>query len=275
MEPGEFDLVGFAVGVVERDRGAAAATCAPAIASSGSRARACAATATRSPGAALLDRGGRDLDGPAWPARTTRSPRSCCVPSVIYAPAMLRLAARSTCTRSRTSPAAASPTTSSACSPTTATPSSSAGTLGRAAHLLRDPDARATSVTTRWSTCSTSGSACSRSCRATTRCAAVDAARASGHDAWLVGEIVDGRGRVRMTRPRNGERTGASGARGRARASSLSSLVMLFALLGGEVRRRWFPRRRRRRTTTTTSRSRRDVRRRRADARSARCSRRT
>ena len=30
--------------------------------------------------------------------------------------------------------------------------------------------------------------------------AAVDAARASGHDAWLVGEIVDGRGRVRMTR---------------------------------------------------------------------------
>jgi phosphoribosylformylglycinamidine cyclo-ligase len=29
--------------------------------------------------------------------------------------------------------------------------------------------------------------------------AAVDAARAGGHDAWLVGEIVDGVGRVRMT----------------------------------------------------------------------------
>ena len=30
--------------------------------------------------------------------------------------------------------------------------------------------------------------------------AAVDVARAAGHDAWLVGEIVDGRGRVQMTR---------------------------------------------------------------------------
>ena len=30
--------------------------------------------------------------------------------------------------------------------------------------------------------------------------AAIDAARAAGHDAWLVGEIVDGHGRVQMTR---------------------------------------------------------------------------
>jgi phosphoribosylformylglycinamidine cyclo-ligase len=29
---------------------------------------------------------------------------------------------------------------------------------------------------------------------------AVDTARAAGHDAWLIGEIVDGRGRAHLSR---------------------------------------------------------------------------
>ena len=49
MEPGEFDLVGFAVGVVERAQVLPARRAAPATRSSASPARACAATATRSP----------------------------------------------------------------------------------------------------------------------------------------------------------------------------------------------------------------------------------
>ena len=127
IEPGEFDLVGFAVGVVDRATCCRSA-CSPAIASSGSRARGCVATATRSPAAALLDRAGRSLDGAGVGGRrTTPSPRSCSRPSVIYAPALLRLARpRSRCTRSRTSPAAASRATSPACSPTRATRSSGA-----------------------------------------------------------------------------------------------------------------------------------------------------
>ena len=62
MEPGEFDLVGFAVGVVERDAVLPARRASRATSSSASPARGCAATATRSPAQALLDRAGRRLD---------------------------------------------------------------------------------------------------------------------------------------------------------------------------------------------------------------------
>ena len=77
MEPGEFDLVGFAVGVVERVA-CSRVTCAPATASSASRARDCAATATRS--RARVARSGRSRSRRArrGRARTTRWPRSCC-----------------------------------------------------------------------------------------------------------------------------------------------------------------------------------------------------
>ena len=60
--------------------------------------------------------------------------------------------------------------------------------------------ARRRSPTTRWSTCSISGSACSRSCPPDAALHAVDIVRAAGHDAWLVGEIVDGHGRVHVAR---------------------------------------------------------------------------
>src|SRR5882757_758141 len=66
MEPGEFDLVGFAVGVVERSE------VLPRDVRSGDRIVGFASPGLRCNGyslarAALLDRAGMALDGPAWP----------------------------------------------------------------------------------------------------------------------------------------------------------------------------------------------------------------
>ena len=77
MEPGEFDLVGFAVGVVERDRGAARATCAPATSLVGFASPGCAATATRSRAARCSTAPAAGSTTPRGRARTTRSPTSC------------------------------------------------------------------------------------------------------------------------------------------------------------------------------------------------------
>jgi phosphoribosylformylglycinamidine cyclo-ligase len=91
MAPGEFDLVGFAVGVVDRarvlPRGVRAGDRLVGIASPGLRCNGYA-LARR----ALLDRGGRALDGPAWPGADRTLGEELLVPSVIYAPAMLALA---------------------------------------------------------------------------------------------------------------------------------------------------------------------------------------
>ena len=92
MEPGEFDLVGFAVGVVERDRRAAAATCG-----AGDRVVGFASPGLRCNGyslarAALLDRDGRAPRRSRVGRRAPHLAEELLRPSVIYAPAMLRLA---------------------------------------------------------------------------------------------------------------------------------------------------------------------------------------
>jgi phosphoribosylformylglycinamidine cyclo-ligase len=91
MAPGEFDLVGFAVGVVERSRvlprRVRAGDCLIGIASPGLRCNGYA-LARR----ALLDRAERSLDGPAWPGADRSLGEELLVPSVIYAPAMRALA---------------------------------------------------------------------------------------------------------------------------------------------------------------------------------------
>ena len=110
MEPGEFDLVGFAVGVVERGRDPARAACAPGdvvvgFASPGLRCNGYSLARQ-----ALLDRAGRRLDDPAWTGAHHSLGDELLRPSVIYAPAMREAArARRRCTRSRTSPAAGIP----------------------------------------------------------------------------------------------------------------------------------------------------------------------
>ncbi len=87
MEPGEFDLVGFAVGVVERaeilPRGVVAGDRIIGIGSPGLRCNGYS-LARR----ALLDRRGHTIDEPAWPGAHHSLGDELLVPSVIYAPAM-------------------------------------------------------------------------------------------------------------------------------------------------------------------------------------------
>ena len=91
MEPGEFDLVGFAVGATDRDRllhrdlvhpgDVLIGLPSPGLRSNGySLAR-----------RVLLDVGGRALDGPAWPGAHHKLADELLEPSVIYAPAIIAL----------------------------------------------------------------------------------------------------------------------------------------------------------------------------------------
>jgi phosphoribosylformylglycinamidine cyclo-ligase len=90
MQPGEFDLVGFAVGVVERS------ATLPRDIRPGDRLVGSASPGLRCNGyslarAALLDRAHRSLDEPAWEGAHHSLGEELLVPSVIYAPAMQEL----------------------------------------------------------------------------------------------------------------------------------------------------------------------------------------
>jgi phosphoribosylformylglycinamidine cyclo-ligase len=93
MEPGEFDLVGFAVGAVERSRvlpaGVRPGDVVVGMASPGLRCNGYS-LARR----ALLDRAGRRLDDPAWKGAHHTLGDELIRPSVIYAPAMRKLRER-------------------------------------------------------------------------------------------------------------------------------------------------------------------------------------
>jgi phosphoribosylformylglycinamidine cyclo-ligase len=93
MDPGEFDLVGFAVGVVERSRvlprGVGVGDAIIGIASPGLRCNGYS-LARR----ALLDRAGRSLGDEAWPGSPHTLGEELLLPSVIYAPAMRVLTER-------------------------------------------------------------------------------------------------------------------------------------------------------------------------------------
>jgi phosphoribosylformylglycinamidine cyclo-ligase len=99
MEPGHFDLVGFAVGVVETDRRL------PAGVRAGDRVVGIASPGLRSNGytlarKVLLEPGAGDrgqvkppnLDDPAWPGADVTLGEELLRPSVIYSPALRRLA---------------------------------------------------------------------------------------------------------------------------------------------------------------------------------------
>ena len=90
MEPGEFDLVGFAVGIVERDE------ILPRDVEPGDRIVGFGSPGLRCNGyslarRALIDRRGRSLDEPAWDGAHHSLGDELLVPSVIYAPAMAEL----------------------------------------------------------------------------------------------------------------------------------------------------------------------------------------
>jgi phosphoribosylformylglycinamidine cyclo-ligase len=91
LEPGHFDLVGFAVGVVERDRLVTGAGVAP-----GDRLIGLPSPGLRCNGYSLarrvlLDVEGRSLDAPAWPRASHSLADELLRPSVIYAPALVKL----------------------------------------------------------------------------------------------------------------------------------------------------------------------------------------
>jgi phosphoribosylformylglycinamidine cyclo-ligase len=94
MEPGQFDLVGFAVGVVEADRqlpaGVRAGDRVVGVASPGLRSNGytLARKVLMAPGASA-----RPLDGPAWPGADVTLGEELLRPSVIYSPALRSLAA--------------------------------------------------------------------------------------------------------------------------------------------------------------------------------------
>jgi phosphoribosylformylglycinamidine cyclo-ligase len=88
MEPGEFDLVGFAVGVVERDQLITGEHVAPgdvliALPSPGLRSNGYS-LARR----VLLESAGRSLDDPAWSGAPHSLADELLLPSVVYAPAV-------------------------------------------------------------------------------------------------------------------------------------------------------------------------------------------
>jgi phosphoribosylformylglycinamidine cyclo-ligase len=88
MKPGEFDLVGFAVGVVERDRVLGSARVRPGdilvgLPSPGLRSN--GYTLARH---VLLERAGLALDAPAWDGADSSLADELLLPSVIYTPAV-------------------------------------------------------------------------------------------------------------------------------------------------------------------------------------------
>ena len=197
MEPGEFDLVGFAVGVVDR------AALLPAGVEAGDLIIGLASPGLRCNGYALarqaIDRAGRPLDKEAWRGAGRSLGAELLRPSVLYAPAVLEL-------RRRVELHALCHVTGG----------------GIAANLTRVlPDRCDAGVQRgRWeeprifSVIQEAGDIPDEEMEAVFNLGlgmlgvvaakdgyrALDAVRAAGHRAWLVGEIGEGHGRVVLSR---------------------------------------------------------------------------
>jgi phosphoribosylformylglycinamidine cyclo-ligase len=91
MEPGEFDLVGFAVGVAERDGLITGEHVAPGDVLIGLPSPGLRSNGYSLARKVLLDVGGRSLDAPAWDGASTTLADELLRPSVIYAPAIAHL----------------------------------------------------------------------------------------------------------------------------------------------------------------------------------------
>jgi phosphoribosylformylglycinamidine cyclo-ligase len=91
MEPGQFDLAGFAVGVVERDRLVTGERVKPGDKLIGLPSPGLRCNGYSLARRVLLDVGGRSLDDPAWPGAHHSTADELLRPSVIYAPAIVAL----------------------------------------------------------------------------------------------------------------------------------------------------------------------------------------
>jgi phosphoribosylformylglycinamidine cyclo-ligase len=91
MEPGEFDLVGFAVGVVDRDRIVTGDLIEPGDVVLGLPSRNLRSNGYSLARRVLLDRAGRSLEEPAFDGARHTLADELLEPSVIYAPAIMAL----------------------------------------------------------------------------------------------------------------------------------------------------------------------------------------
>jgi phosphoribosylformylglycinamidine cyclo-ligase len=91
MDPGEFDLVGFAVGVAERDRLITGEHVRPGDALIGLPSPGLRSNGYSLARKVLLQGAGRSLDDPAWPGAHHTLGEELLVPSVVYAPAIAEL----------------------------------------------------------------------------------------------------------------------------------------------------------------------------------------
>jgi phosphoribosylformylglycinamidine cyclo-ligase len=198
MGPGEFDLVGFAVGVVERAR------VLPRDVQTGDRLIGFHSPGLRCNGyslarRALFDRAGRALDDAAWPGSERTLGEELLLPSVIYAPAMRRL------TQQVSVHAFAHIT--------------GGGLPDNVARVLRD-DCDAVVHRGRWpeprifDEIQAAGDVADDEMEHVFNLgvgmvavvapgdvpATIDALAADGHDAWMIGEVVDGHGRATVAR---------------------------------------------------------------------------
>jgi phosphoribosylformylglycinamidine cyclo-ligase len=197
MEPGEFDLVGFAVGVVERSRvlpsGVEPGDVVIGFASPGLRCNGYS-LARR----ALLDRAGRRLDDPAWKGARHSLGEELLRPSVIYAPTMRRLRDKATVHAFAHVTGGGLPDNLARVLPSDCDAHLRRGRweeprifgeIQAAGDVSDDEMAHVFNL----------GLGMLAVVPAGDREDALDAVRAAGQEAWIVGEVSEGRGRVSIT----------------------------------------------------------------------------
>ena len=198
MEPGEFDLVGFAVGVVERTR------VLPGRVEPGDVVIGFASPGLRCNGyslarRALLDRAGRRLEDPAWPGAHHSLADELIRPSVIYAPAMRKL-------RERVDVHAFAHITGGGLPDNIGRilPGDCDVVLHRGEweqpRIFGEIQAAGDVTDDEMAHVFNLGLGMVAIVAARDRFDTVDAVRAAGQEAWIVGEVSDGRGRVSITR---------------------------------------------------------------------------
>jgi phosphoribosylformylglycinamidine cyclo-ligase len=196
MEPGEFDLVGFAVGVVERAR------VLPRDVGVGDRIVGFASPGLRCNGyslarAALFDRSAADLHGPAWPGARTSLADVLLEPSVIYAPAMLELARKVDVHAFAHVTGGGIPGNLARVLPDRCDGVVWRGTWDEPrifAEIQRASDVPELEMQHVFNL----GVGMLAVVAGDAGEAALDVIRSEGHDAWIVGEVVDGHGRARV-----------------------------------------------------------------------------
>ncbi len=198
MEPGEFDLVGFAVGVVERQR------LLPADVRPGDRLVGLGSRGLRCNGyslarAALLEIAGRSLDSSAWDGARHSLGEELLLPSVIFAPVLLELRGEVDVHAFAHITGGGIPANLARVLPSRCDAVVERGTWDERRIFAEIRDAGAV-LEDEMEQVFNLGLGMVAVVDARDALKTVDVARTAGHDAWLVGEVTEGSGRVRILR---------------------------------------------------------------------------